>query len=213
MGSRRVSLALLAFVLPACGTELTSESQEIPIAEESDAGSPASRADGSPVPPGNVMPPAICSIGEPEPMATLLADLPVDIEVARLWTIEACKDNAGCWVTRADADLHVQNDAASSYIAPAFAAMGSSNIYVELRLRRASEERSYVEVFWSSLGAAADGDRFTIKAVDTAGTTHELLDERVDYRIENKSIGPGCAVRITQATVDKRAPSDADAGI
>ena len=155
---------------------------------------------------------AVCSIGNPEPIASFKADVPAAFDAARMWTFETCKDNVGCWSTQADSKSKVESISNTSYVELSILPKGPSLISVIMKLYEVDEQSTYIEVVWRNLRDAADGDHYTIKAFDPDEAPHALLDEHVTYRHQSHTIGPSCGTSWLQADVDRRTKFDGDAG-
>lgn len=163
----------------------------------------------------SVAPP--CSIACSQ-LAVLRADVPADIEVARHWRFEACQ-NETCFEGRGSADMMTLDGVEGRYLyLVATNSSGTWTSMVSFQLKRPEpNSTSTIEVIFQPLTATGGGtmtsDEYVIRAKDeNVGTEHELLRERVEYKLEARQIGENCSLTCWHGLADTRSTIDADAG-
>jgi len=179
--------------IPACGESRPSE-----LSSRAASGAKASEPILYPQSASN------CALGDGAASATLRASVPADFDIARRWRFETCKTNVGCQITDVDPDAKLEQTADGDFIKLPNSTDSTTIAGAELKLWRTNAGDAHIDVGWGVGRIHADGDRYTIRAFGEAGTIHELMDERVNYRSESVFVPPHCAIVQFRASVDTR---------
>jgi hypothetical protein len=216
---------LQSLVLSACdgsGSRETLAIRSHPRADANAGSSAPSRPESAPVTknmqsaPVQSVPP-ICTIACSQ-LAVLKADLPAEIDVARHWRFEACR-NETCFEGRENDDTMIVDGVEGQYlyfVTTDSAGMSTSMVSIQLK-RPDKNGPSSIEVSFEpqaiSAGGTMPNDQYVIRAKDEdSGTEHELLNESVKYNLESRQIGENCSLSCWHGRVDSRKAFDADAG-